>query len=523
VKIRNIRIIQIICISVLILFIVSLTGCTKSQEELPIDTLNSLGPKETSRPIAIIRYATNEGVKGSEFSGYYDNFATLLKEKFNIELETNIGLPEDGVKYLNEFYISNNDIFLFNFGYNHAEIRDLIDKNAILPFNDYLAESEYWDQLPLYFRNACSDSYGNIWGIPITDSPMIIARAINKEWLEELNLTPPQTVNELYQMFYKFTYSDPNNSGLNDTHGLGLSERFLRLLNFKDVFEANGCFLSYYYSMVEGNRSMYQYALAGYNPDTGKIENSIYNPGFLDTLYFIQDLIDNKVILNEYDTFYKGEFSNPSIGSHMGIIDNNYIYPDNIAYCYYLRDASGTPKSSVLCNGFKTIHISRDISQPEIIVPRIIDTFYGSEEGYKLARYGLLGSEYTYTEFHGAIGLNSNVSAQASFIHYLGDLSWFEEDISHIDNPEKVPYASLLQSNNVYELSYKNMALLENIGKVNSEYGNDYCVALSRLADSFFKNGVNANDFYEELVRLNNIFNVDQWIIETNQRWIDKE
>lgn len=43
-----------------------------------------------------------------------------------------------------------------------------------------------------------------------------------KDWAEKLGLDEPKTIDDLYEMLYKFTYEDPDGNGIDDTYGLDL-------------------------------------------------------------------------------------------------------------------------------------------------------------------------------------------------------------------------------------------------------------------------------------------------------------
>ena len=44
---------------------------------------------------------------------------------------------------------------------------------------------------------------------------------VRKDWLDNLGLKAPTTLDELYDVLYAFTYNDPDKNGKNDTYGYG--------------------------------------------------------------------------------------------------------------------------------------------------------------------------------------------------------------------------------------------------------------------------------------------------------------
>jgi len=66
---------------------------------------------------------------------------------------------------------------------------------------------------------------GKLMGIPETDSSIEKAMFIwiRTDWLERLNMKPPQTMNDLLAISKAFTHSDPDGNGENDTYGLAVT------------------------------------------------------------------------------------------------------------------------------------------------------------------------------------------------------------------------------------------------------------------------------------------------------------
>lgn len=43
---------------------------------------------------------------------------------------------------------------------------------------------------------------------------------IRQDWLENLGLEMPTSLDELYDVLYAFTYNDPDGNGVDDTYGI---------------------------------------------------------------------------------------------------------------------------------------------------------------------------------------------------------------------------------------------------------------------------------------------------------------
>lgn len=99
-----------------------------------------------------------------------------------------------------------------------ADITDLIDQYAS-------------DELKAYLNSdgglamGCLKVNGRIYGLPKMSSSYdkVSLMFIRKDWLDNLGLAVPTTMEELKTVAHAFTYNDPDGNGANDTYGLVLS------------------------------------------------------------------------------------------------------------------------------------------------------------------------------------------------------------------------------------------------------------------------------------------------------------
>lgn len=64
---------------------------------------------------------------------------------------------------------------------------------------------------------------GHLYGIPRIRILPRNAGYYRKDWADRLGIDPPETLEELYEMLYLFTYADPDGNGIDDTFGLASS------------------------------------------------------------------------------------------------------------------------------------------------------------------------------------------------------------------------------------------------------------------------------------------------------------
>lgn len=95
------------------------------------------------------------------------------------------------------------------------------------------------------FKAAQKD--GRLYGIPVTmgSYESVDLMWIRADWLKNLNLEVPKTVDELVNVIEKFTTGDPDGNGKNDTYGIGvagsprvLTNNFGSLTGFFNAFGA---------------------------------------------------------------------------------------------------------------------------------------------------------------------------------------------------------------------------------------------------------------------------------------------
>lgn len=93
----------------------------------------------------------------------------------------------------------------------------------VSPYMDkYTVMRDYYDGIdPAILFYASSDD-GAIYRIPgDVAEPCCETLWIRQDWLDNLNLEVPKTLDELDDVLYAFTNDDPDGNGVNDTYGLG--------------------------------------------------------------------------------------------------------------------------------------------------------------------------------------------------------------------------------------------------------------------------------------------------------------
>lgn len=158
-------------------------------------------------------------------------------------------------------------------------VKNAIRSDAFWEIGPYLQEFSNLKQLnPAILKQTSVDSkiYGLYTERPSSRQGVII----RKDWLDNLHLNNPQTLDELYEVMRQFTSNDPDQNGKQDT--LGLVDR-------NDLVYGVFKTLSSYFG----------------TPNNWKLENHQFVPEFvtveyMNTMNFMKKLYDEKIINQDF-------------------------------------------------------------------------------------------------------------------------------------------------------------------------------------------------------------------------------
>lgn len=88
--------------------------------------------------------------------------------------------------------------------------------------NKYTTMRDYYNSIDPSILFYASQDDGSIYRIPgDVAEPACETLWIRQDWLDNLNLEVPKTLDELEEVMYAFTFDDPDGNGVDDTYGLG--------------------------------------------------------------------------------------------------------------------------------------------------------------------------------------------------------------------------------------------------------------------------------------------------------------
>lgn len=153
----------------------------------------------------------------------------------NTGLTVKVNLPPNEVyeDKLNVFMSSGNVPDLLH-AYDAVWIDKYMKQDALMPLDDLLNKfgPDLKEKIPEYVWDRVRYN-GKIYAIPSLNEVMgVELMYARKDWLDRLGFNPPVTLDEYYEVIKAFTLNDPDGNGINDTHGLILTENLGRSAPF---------------------------------------------------------------------------------------------------------------------------------------------------------------------------------------------------------------------------------------------------------------------------------------------------
>lgn len=99
-------------------------------------------------------------------------------------------------------------------------------QGAFVDLNDYIWDSEKYPNLSQMNKDVAETLTvdGKLIAIPRTRDIGRYGLSYRKDWAEAVGITSdPETIDDVYDMFYKFTYEDPDGNGKDDTYGMEMT------------------------------------------------------------------------------------------------------------------------------------------------------------------------------------------------------------------------------------------------------------------------------------------------------------
>lgn len=173
--------------------------------------------------------------------------------------------------------------------------------------------SEYLDEFPNLAEadpNILNNSSvnGEVYGIYRRRDVMRSAVVIRKDWLDNLGLEVPETVEDLYEVAKAFTENDPDGNGQDDTTGL-IIPKWPGSINSNSPYDVLATWFG---------------APNAWGEIDGELVPSFKTDEYFETLKFLKDMVDNGYVNRDYATLAADKWNDPFVTGQGGIIIDTY-------------------------------------------------------------------------------------------------------------------------------------------------------------------------------------------------------
>ena len=399
---------RLIGLLIVMLAVVSFAFAGGSNESASAVNANGLVPIELWYGAAV----TEAGPLPDDWIGY-----DIIREKLGIELKLSV-LPSSSNDQDVRIQASGAgnalpDVFMVS----RPVLKNLINQGLVASID------EIYDMMPTrtaIYHDEASRNYSTFNGknygmsIPLSVTP-IESLVIRKDWLDNLGLEIPTTLDELFDVMYAFTYNDPDGNGRNDTWGFG-------------AFVESDITLKGY----PGSRFwpiMGAFDVAGlWTFNESDLGLTVYKDSFYDFMEFVKKMNDAGVIDPNWLSYKKDDFRAAWKQGKFGIMyeqwaalgaESNYApfdanFPDGE---WIVIDPpigpNGEQSMGALDKRYNIYAVSqKSYDQGKLEAIARLFEWMASDEGYYLLGYGVEGVNYVIDE-------NGNPSTEG-----LGDMSY---------------------------------------------------------------------------------------------------
>ena len=367
-------------ILILLVALVLVASCkTDTETSAKPDSISSLDSSSTIAPknseeLVVIPYIPISFAYDKKDEDYQKRWLEYIKEEFNLELQ--ITTANSAYRDYNgnkiEELLQNNSVKGLAALCSAAQtmLPKLANSGEILALTDILTNNETWNNLPAEMQKMYEYN-GDIWAIPSEYATSVYSRVIKNEWLWKLNLEVPETFDELQQLFRWLTKEDPDGDGIANTTGA-----WVRPLEVLDIFNNMDCFLQ----LV--NNKMQVTSIA-FDKNVGKFSDCMFDDRIKEPLEFIKAMVDEGIV----------EYNRP-----IGITAMTRAYFETIELSgnrISISGYNGKNNNPIIINYNGAFIVAAiEVAEPEKMINKFVDVFYGEPEAYLCAQYGLPGEAY---------------------------------------------------------------------------------------------------------------------------------
>lgn len=350
----------------------------------------------------VFRVLSNTMVAGYPEDSENNLALKTLKEKLGVSFDVEGYSSTDDYNTKIQLYIASNDLPDMWYG-SIAQVLEWKNQGVIMPLTD-LFEQYGKDMAPfIYPSSLAAFTYdGELWALPSMyyfDDPGNEATSagpiIRADWLKNLNLEVPQTLDELHDVLLAFTNDDPDGNGKKDTYGLGTVSDVLGIasngMNF--VYNAYGITPTHWYLR------------------DGKLVKGFMTQEFKDAVAVLRQWYAEGIIDPEFPvmsgTNMEEKLVNSTVGSafsHAWVQDSadpreqalRAVHPEaDLVTFAPVEGPSGQRGNPPSFGSWRTIVFSANNSNPELLM-KSLNWFAQDVENWLLSENGIRGVHWDW-------------------------------------------------------------------------------------------------------------------------------
>lgn len=293
--------------AILIVLFLFLVGCGTDEDASSDDTNDSSTPEETTDSSDEIEESYFDEI--TIMAPTFETTAPPADNEWELAVEELIGTKIQmnwvpNVNYedrMNVTLASNEIPEVMVIGNKSAGFLNSAEAGAFWELTDYLDDYEYLSQYNEGVLNNSSVN-GNVYGIYRGRDIMRSTAIIRKDWLENVGLDVPETVDDLYDVLHAFTYDDPNGTGEDDTVGLILPTWYGSIDTLQVWFGAP-------------NR---------WGEQNGELVPDFTTDEYMEALQFTRNLVEEGLVNRDFTTLSPDDWNNTLFNGRGGVIIDVY-------------------------------------------------------------------------------------------------------------------------------------------------------------------------------------------------------
>lgn len=409
---------------------------TPYDETVVISSVKDLGS-------GVLEFPEGDSLENNAWTRY-------LEETLNIKLDWKWSTNSEQYSQKVNIAITSNDIPDVMM-VSSSQLKMMYDNEQIMDITDVMSENlaPYTEEVlnsdgGIALQAATFD--GRLYAIPKIGSPLLTAKVlwVRTDWLENLGMELPKTVEDMRNLAEAFTTQDPDGNGVDDTYGLAV---------YKDLYGSGYADLTGFFNAYNAYPSIWiekdgEVAYGGVQPevkDALTALNEMYNAGQLDPEFGVKDSnkVNEDVSAGRFGMMF-GDFWN------MAWINDAKINDPTFEWVPVAIPAlnAGSPAKAQLSSSTSNFYvISAECENPDAVVKMLnlqLEKGYGetaeptvfniTPEGFGVYQYPALALEPPMKNFTAAQKVTAVINGEAE-IDTLNDeeLGYYEMACKSLD------------------------------------------------------------------------------------------